>query len=61
MAEAEHSRPADDWPAETWLRVRVKPGDTAAAIRVRHWLKSGLRTWGIVVEELRTKSPELHD
>ena len=56
--EAERPKPADDWPAETWLRIQVEPGDTPAAIRMRHWLKAGLRAYGIVAVELTGKEPD---
>jgi hypothetical protein len=57
MPEIVSAKPADDWPAETWLRIRVKPDDVPGAIRVRRWLKAGLRSYGLIVEEMTLNGP----
>ncbi|MSR55801.1 MAG: hypothetical protein EXS09_21370 [Gemmataceae bacterium] len=56
--EERNPKPADDWPDTVWLQVRFQPGDTPRAIRMRHWLKIGLRTFGIKAERLTGKQPE---
>ena len=56
--EERNQQPTDDWPDTVWLQVRVKPGDTPKAIRMRHWLKCGLRAFGIKAETLTGKQPD---
>lgn len=50
--------PADDFPAVTWLQVRILPGGPPRAIRMRQWLKRGLRDYGIKVVAMPDELPE---
>jgi hypothetical protein len=49
--------PADDFPETTWVKLRILPGDTPRAIRMRHFLKSALRAWGIKCEGFSGPTP----
>jgi hypothetical protein len=49
--------PVDDFPVESWLSVRVLDGDTPRAVRMRHWLKQGLRSFGIKAIRLTGELP----
>ena len=50
--------PADDFPAASWLEIRVLPAEVPAAIRVRHALKRLLRDYGIRVVRVAGVPPE---
>ncbi len=39
----------DDFPEHSWIEVRVPAGDVPRSVRLRHWLKLALRTYGIRV------------
>lgn len=42
----------------TWVLVRPLPRDVPSAIRVRAWLKRGLRDFGLKVEQVSGVGPE---
>ena len=52
------TEPADDLPAESWLHVRVLDSDTPRAVRLRHWLKEGLRRHGIKCVRITGSVPD---
>lgn len=39
---------ADDWP----ILIRPQPGPVPAAVRIKRWLKLGLRAFGLVCSSL---------
>jgi hypothetical protein len=49
----------DDDMGETWIRIRAPKSlnGIQASIRMRHWLKSGLRAYQLKVEQLTGKPP----
>jgi hypothetical protein len=51
-------KPVDDYPESHWLKITILPGSTPRAIRMRHWLKRGLRDYGIRVEAMPDDRPE---
>jgi len=51
------SKPIDDFPETTWLRVRILPDDIPRAIRMRRFLKAALRSYGIKAMELTPTEP----
>lgn len=50
--------PADDFPERSWLEIVVPKGDVPRAIRLRSWLKQGLRAYGIRVKRVSGQGPE---
>ncbi|HVK11060.1 MAG TPA: hypothetical protein VM597_19985 [Gemmataceae bacterium] len=51
--------PADDFPPESWLQIRVLPCDVPGAVRVRQWLKVGLRSFGVRAVRVSGVPPEV--
>jgi hypothetical protein len=51
--------PVDDFPPQSWLLVEVKPAEVPAAVRLRQWLKDGLRRHGIRAIRLTGERPRV--
>jgi hypothetical protein len=51
------SDPPDDL-SPWWIEIRPLPADVPAAVRVRRFLKSALRAYGLKCESVRGKPPE---
>ena len=55
-----HEPAEDDDMGESWIRIRPlkSPNGIPASIRMRQWLKSGLRAYQLKVEQLTGNPPE---
>jgi hypothetical protein len=52
------SPPIDDFPERSWLEIVVPAADTPRAVRLRAWLKEGLRRHGIRAVRVSGRGPD---